>query len=233
MRARRILLSCEHGGNRIPRRYATYFRGAHTALMSHRGYDAGALWLARWLSQRWDVPLIVATTSRLLIDLNRSLHHQQLFSHYSRALTPEKKANAVREIYQPHRKGVETAVARWIARGDSVLHIAVHSFVPVLSGVRRRTDIGLLYDPRRRGERAFCRRWQRSLVGITGQWNIRCNAPYRGTTDGLTTALRRCFGPAAYWGVELEVNQRHLKTRAATQRLARMLADSLPRFRPL
>ena len=37
---------------------------------------------------------------------------------------------------------------------------------------------------------------------------MRRNYPYAGKGDGLTSYLRRRFGPAAYVGVELEVNQR-------------------------
>ena len=36
-------LTCEHGGNRIPREYAHLFRGARAVLASHRGWDPGAL----------------------------------------------------------------------------------------------------------------------------------------------------------------------------------------------
>ena len=45
----RLLLTCEHGGNRIPPEYRALFRGATAALASHRGWDPGALALARRL----------------------------------------------------------------------------------------------------------------------------------------------------------------------------------------
>ena len=32
-----LLLTCEHGGNTIPRAYAPLFRGASRVLASHRG----------------------------------------------------------------------------------------------------------------------------------------------------------------------------------------------------
>ena len=88
-----FLVTCEHGGNRIPRRYAKAF-AAHRALLdSHRGWDAGALALARQLAKALDAPLIRSETSRLLVDLNRSEHHRALFSAISRALPDEERSS--------------------------------------------------------------------------------------------------------------------------------------------
>ena len=42
-----------------------------------------------------------------------------------------------------------------VAARKQVLHVAVHSFTPVLHGERRNADVGLLYDPARPRERAF------------------------------------------------------------------------------
>jgi hypothetical protein len=39
---RRLLVSCEHGGNRVPARYVALFEGAADVLATHRGYDLGA-----------------------------------------------------------------------------------------------------------------------------------------------------------------------------------------------
>ena len=44
------LVTCEHGGNDIPPRYAPLFRGRRALLASHRGYDPGALVTARALA---------------------------------------------------------------------------------------------------------------------------------------------------------------------------------------
>src|SRR3569623_2690779 len=96
MRSDFFLISSEHGGNRIPARYRALFDGHAELLGSHRGYDAGALRLARELAQALDAPLFAATVSRLLIDLNRSLLHPQLYSE-----APRPASEAVRrEIWQ-------------------------------------------------------------------------------------------------------------------------------------
>ena len=36
---------------------------------------------------------------------------------------------------------------------------------------------------------------------------VRFNYPYRGTSDGLTTAMRVRLPPVAYAGIEIEINQ--------------------------
>lgn len=230
MQARRLLFTCEHGGNRIPARYAAHFRDARRSLAGHAGFDPGALDLARRLARRFDAALYASTVSRLLVDLNRSPGHRHLFSAYVAELDREEKRRILERYYVPYRSRVEERVRRLLESGETVVHVAVHSFVPVLNGTIRRADIGLLYDPTRRGERRFCRSWAELLREGTPPWRVRLNSPYRGTTDGLTTFLRRRFGPTRYWGVELEVNQKHLvRMRALRPTLLRAIEDSLAR----
>ncbi|HKU87791.1 MAG TPA: N-formylglutamate amidohydrolase, partial [Casimicrobiaceae bacterium] len=53
------------------------------------------------------------------------------------------------------------------------------------------------------------------------------NYPYRGRSDALTRYLRERFDAAAYAGIELEINQRHVRNGgaiAAPQRAAVALA---------
>jgi predicted N-formylglutamate amidohydrolase len=225
------LFTCEHGGNRIPRRYARSFSDAGGVLASHVGFDLGALDLARRLAHRFDVPLAAATVSRLLVDLNRSPGHPRLFSAYVARLPADEKRRIIERFHRPHRNRVEDRVRRWIEKGEPVLHLAVHSFVAELNGATRRADVGLLYDPTRRGERRLCRSWVEVLREDAPSLRVRLNYPYRGTADGLTTFLRRRFSPGQYWGIELEVNQKHLEATAATRQMVRgAIGDSLARL---
>jgi predicted N-formylglutamate amidohydrolase len=202
----RLLLTCEHGGNRVPRRYAALFRGQRRTLASHRGYDGGALEVARRFAARHDAPLIHATVSRLLIDLNRSLHHRRVFSEFTASLDAAAKAAIIRDHYHPYRQSVERTLDSLLSGGGRVVHVSVHSFSPQLNGVRRSAEVGLLYDPRRPGESAFCDRWCTLLRRLTGL-RVRRNYPYLGKSDGLTTALRRRHDGERYLGIELEVNR--------------------------
>jgi len=166
--------------------------------------------------------------SRLLIDLNRSPGHRELFSEFmARASTKERDAIFCR-FYLPHRRRVEEKVARHLQGGAKVLHLAIHSFTPVLNGATRQADIGLLYDPRSKLEREFCRRWRRELRKEAPWLRVRYNYPYRGRADGLGTYLRRRMGAKGCLAVELEVNQRHLGPTAATRvEVTRAIALSL------
>ena len=70
-----------HGkGNRIPPPYRRWFAGEEGLLASHRGYDPGALAMARTLVATTGAMLVAATVSRLLVELNRSAHNPRVFS---------------------------------------------------------------------------------------------------------------------------------------------------------
>jgi predicted N-formylglutamate amidohydrolase len=223
-----LVFTCEHGGREVPRDYAALFSGRDSLLASHRGWDAGALELGRELAAAFGAPLYAATTTRLLVDLNRSIGHRQLFSEITRPLSRARRLEIVESNYRPHRLAIESEIARRIASGSRVIHVASHSFTPTLDGVPRQADVAWLYDPRRHGEGVFAHAWLRALAKLAPGLRLRRNYPYQGRADGLTASLRKHHPDAAYVGIELEVNQRFVDQRgAAWDRLRSMLVDSL------
>ena len=224
----RLLFTCEHGGNRIPRQYQHLFAGRRGLLESHRGYDPGALEIGRLLARAHAAPLVYSTTSRLLVELNRSQTHRQLLSAASRVLSEADRERLLERYYYPYRRSVEHHVHQVHEGGYALLHISCHSFTPVLGGEKRNADIGLLYDPHRPRELAFALAWQRALRSLAPELRVRRNYPYRGYDDGLTTFLRRRYPDGHYAGLELEVNQRFPKGPADHwRRMLRVLRDSL------
>jgi predicted N-formylglutamate amidohydrolase len=205
-----ILITCEHGGNRIPARYRPLFAGFEALLQSHRGFDPGARILARELSRALAAPLFVSTTSRLLIDLNRSIGHPALYSEATRNEPAAVRRAILKRYYLRYRNRVEAHIAAAVADGGRVVHLSSHSFTPELDGTLRTADIGLLYDPARPGESELCRRWQARFKAATPGWTVRRNYPYTGRSDGFTAYLRRRFAADAYLGIELEINHRHV-----------------------
>jgi predicted N-formylglutamate amidohydrolase len=207
------VLSCEHGGNDIPAEYRPLFRGANEALASHRGWDPGALALARAIARTTGAPRVFSTTSRLLVECNRSPDHPRLYSEFTRGLNSSQKSRIIAKHYTPHRKSVERTVRMSLQRSGRVLHIGVHTFTPVWKGRRRAVDIGVLFDP----HRAFEAEMATSLVEAFKQrlphLRVRRNLPYRGWTDGLTTTLRGRLPATRYAGIELEVSQGLVATR--------------------
>jgi predicted N-formylglutamate amidohydrolase len=222
-----LVLSCEHGGNRVPRAYAPLFAGAGRVLASHRGWDKGALALARVLAKRTSAPLFAAETTRLLVDLNRADDNPAVFSRFTRELPDELRDALIEDWHRPHRQRVIAAIERLVARRRSVLHVAVHSFTPVMNGVVRNADIGLLYDPGRVRERGIARAWKAALREATPSLRVRSNYPYGGVSDGLTRALRRRVVDRDYAGIELEVNQRLVGDRRRFAGLCDAIAASL------
>ena len=211
-----VVLSCEHATARLPVRWrralaACLPRGQSTqlerALTTHAGVDFGALDLARALGRALGVPVIAARHTRLLVDCNRSAHHPNCLSRYSRALPQAARERLLAEVYRPHRSRVAAAVAQRLRRQGRALHVALHSFTPHLHGKTRPMDLGVLYDSTRNQEAAYGRRLARALSRLEGPVVVRRNAPYRGAADGLPTALRRRHPDGDYLGIELEVNQ--------------------------
>jgi predicted N-formylglutamate amidohydrolase len=207
-RKARLVVTCEHGGREIPPVYSHLFAGSAGVLASHRGFDAGALILASDLARRFAAPLHYATISRLLVDLNRSESHAEVHSTFAQALTDADRAGILQRLYIPYRRSVEERVARWLAAGESVVHVSCHSFTPFLHGRLRRADVGFLYDVARPREAALCRQWRAALQRSNPGLRIRMNAPYDGASDGFTTTLRQRHGLLRYAGIEIEINQR-------------------------
>jgi len=209
-RTDQLLITCEHGGNRIPPCYRPFFQGHEALLQTHRGFDAGALTMARDLAHALAAPLLLSTTSRLLIDLNRSIGHPRLYSEATGAAPAATRRDILECHYLPYRNQAEAYIAETIATGNRVIHLSSHSFTPELDGEVRNADIGLLYDPARPGEVELCRRWQASLKTQALKLKVRRNYPYTGKSDGFTAYLRRRFPADAYVGIELEINQKHV-----------------------
>lgn len=184
--------------------------------------------MAKELAAAFDGALVTSTVSRLLVDLNRSIGHPTLFSATSRRLPPPVREEILVQYYRPYREQVERLVTQAVSDGQRVIHISSHSFTPELNGKVRNADIGLLYDPARRGEAELCARWQAALAGLAPSLRVRRNYPYAGKGDGLTAWLRRRFAPAAYIGIELEVNQQIVHSAGEQWTALRgLLVDSL------
>jgi predicted N-formylglutamate amidohydrolase len=223
-----LLLSCEHGGNLVPEPWQPLFHGEEELLASHRGYDIGIAGFARWLSSQLQAPLYLAEVTRLLVELNRSPGHPGLYSEFSRSLTRDERKHLLELHYHPYRAAVAQRIEQQLAGYERVCHLSLHSFTPELHGEVRNADIGLLYDPQRPGEKAFCLSWQEHMTRRGEGWKVRRNYPYRGSADGFVTMLRRRFPTDRYLGIELELNQRWpLLGGEHWQKMQTLICDSL------
>jgi predicted N-formylglutamate amidohydrolase len=207
-----IVLTCEHGGNKIPAAYRSLFSGTDDVLKSHRGWDPGALAVAAVMARRLGAEMFSSTTSRLLVELNRSLGHGSLFSEFTASWAAEQRQQIIETHWRPYRDEVTAHMEGLVNAGQRVIHLSIHSFTPVWDGKPRRTSIGLLYDPRRLDERSFCNAWKAALRQQCPGYSIHSNQPYKGIGDGFTTWLRRHLAATesyegTYAGIEVEINQ--------------------------
>ncbi len=221
-----MIITCEHGGNQIPPAFQHLFAGQEAVLTSHRGWDPGALPVATFLSAQLQEPLFYMEISRLLIEMNRSAHHPNLYSEFSKTLDEADKQLLLNQYYGPYREKVIHQISKEIAGKKKALHISVHTFTPVLNNKVRKTDIGLLFDPDRKEEARFCNRWKAELDTQLPQFDTRFNYPYLGTDDGFTTFLRTQFPGDQYLGIEIEINQKYIN-QPEMEEIRQALAASL------
>ena len=215
----KLMLTCEHASNKLP----AAFKKAVPAevLKTHRAYDIGAVQVFRKLV-KFAKPEFYCEGkfSRLFVDLNRTITNKSAFSEYYDALeardkSAAKKAKAQATAYwQEYRAAIEKFVDSALkpktraARSEpEIVHLGIHSFTPELNGKVRNADIGILYDPTRPQERAYANVIKAEIKRLYPAMKVRFNYPYKGTSDGLTTTLRKKFGPQ-YVGIEIEINQK-------------------------
>lgn len=218
------VFTCEHAGNDIPENYASLFQRHHHVLQTHRAIDLGSKEAYEVLRQNADFAH-AQYFSRLLIEVNRSLHHPKLFSEFTKNLNRREKQQIIERYYLPYRKEVESEIRGFIQKNQEVVHISVHTFTPELDGIVRNTDIGLLFDPSRPAEKSFCHFWKHKITAVMPDFKVRFNYPYLGKSDGFVTYLRKLF-PINYVGIELEINQKH---QTQIQNIAFKLLKSLPK----
>ena len=222
----RPVVTCEHAGNTVPLNYAHLFHGKDDVLQSHRGWDPGAVEVASALSKELSAPFFICETTRLLVEPNRSLHSESLFSEYSQGLTEAEKNHLLENYYHPHRSAVEQLIRN---SKDPVLHLSIHTFTPVWDGLERIVDLGLLFDPERKNETKFCGDCRTQLNKSLPAMNVVFNEPYKGIDDGFTTYLRTQFDDDQYLGIEIEINQKFVGT-GSLKAITGALSESLRSF---
>jgi len=221
----KLILTCEHAFNTIPQEYQDLFINAEETLESHRGYDPGALDLFNELKDLADFSSF-HETGRLLVEVNRSKRHPNLYSEFTKNLSETSKTKLLDEYYFPYRNSVEKQISSLIRKGEKLLHFSVHTFTPNLNEEIRNADIGLLYDPSRSREKEFCINFKKELKDQNPDLKIRSNYPYLGKADGFTTYLRKRFSEN-YMGIELEVNQKFVNNNRMNSAVKKQVFSAL------
>lgn len=152
-----VLLVCDHASRRIPRTLGDLGLDP-PALRSHLALDIGAEALARALAASLGVTAVLAGYSRLVVDCNRHLLDSDAFLEFgdgilvpgNRGLSDLDRRKRIDAIYWPYHRAIAAQIARLRTHARAPAVISVHSFTPVLNGVSRPWELGILWDADRR-----------------------------------------------------------------------------------
>ena len=146
---RGLLFLCDHAGNRMPSGYGTL--GLEPALFqTHIAYDIGAAHVTRALASSFGGPAILGVYSRLLIDLNRGPDDPTLVMQLSdgsiipgnRGIGADELRRRIADFHAPYHEAIVAGIAQI---GRPVL-VSLHSFTPAWKSVKRKWEIGILWD---------------------------------------------------------------------------------------
>ncbi|HNP35077.1 MAG TPA: N-formylglutamate amidohydrolase [Woeseiaceae bacterium] len=148
-----LLLVCDHASNRIPESLANLGLDSG-ALRSHLALDLGAAELTGYLAERLGAAAVLAQYSRLVVDCNRDLQDPGAFLGYGDGI--EVRGNShlgrhdkdlrARAIYHPYHGAIDAQLRRLLELQMTPIFLSIHSFTPVLDGVARAWEVGILWD---------------------------------------------------------------------------------------
>lgn len=241
-----ILLTCEHASARIPKdlnKLGLSFpelRGAKDL------YDPGSAQLTRTLAEKLGANMLLATTSRLVIDYNRRLDMQGVAGNAYHApalktelltelggeetivpiLANQKKSAQLsvtryKKYVQPYQAAGIALAQRLVAIHGHCLVLSVHSFYPVYRGDVRKVDIDVLYDAAVREGKQFAQvvKKQTSLVVAENKpWGM------KDVDGGVFNSLQSQPGVTL---LAVDINNRLLQSQRAVQTLAQVLVPAI------
>lgn len=194
-----VLILCDHASNHVPRDIDL---GIDPALLDgHIAVDLGAAAVSEGLARRLGAPAILATVSRLVVDLNREpdapgLIPQASDGHAIPGNRSADKFDRIARFFAPYHSGVARTVRAMRPR----LIVSVHSFTPRLeNGIAepRPWEAGVLYNRDARAALVAIRLLRAAGVE-TGD-----NQPYSGRVLNATMNRHAEATGTPYLGIEI------------------------------
>ncbi len=164
----------------------------------HIAWDIGAAALTEALSERLEVPAVLANFSRLVVDPNRGLDDPTLITALSdgtlvpgnRNLARDEREARIAQYYAPYHAAIDQALARAKRMVAAPVIFSIHSFTPRWRGVMRPWHLGILWNKDDRVVRPLLKRLRAEGAFVVGD-----NEPYSGelskATPWTATARRR------------------------------------------
>ena len=197
-----LLLIADHASSRVP---PDIDLGIDPALLrEHIAVDVGVEPLAHDLAARLDCPAIIASVSRLVIDLNRRPEEPHAIPITSdgrsvpgnAVLDEAGRRERVERFWKPYHALIDARIEELRPR----MLLSLHSFTPRLSSrpeEERPWQIGILYNEDDRAARLGIERLRRAGV-TTGD-----NEPYSGKILNTTMNLHGEARGLPYLGIEV------------------------------
>jgi predicted N-formylglutamate amidohydrolase len=176
-----LLVLGDHAGNHVPPEYAGL--GLHAAdLARHIAWDPGTAGVAEALARDLGCPAILGVHSRLLVDLNRAHDDATLilaesdntFVPGNLTISDAERASRVARFHAPYHARIDAHLDGLGAHGVRPTLIAVHSFTPVMAGIARPWQVGVLWKLAREPVAAVI-----DWLAADG-WRVGDNQPYDG-----------------------------------------------------
>lgn len=157
-----ILLVCDHASRRFPKALGSMGLDP-VAQICHLAWDIGAGAVTEAVAESLQVTAVLAGYSRLVVDCNRNLMDPSAFLEFgdgvivpgNRRIGQNEKRRRAEEIYWPYHRALDGQIGRLTDSGVKPLMVAIHSFTPVLDGVSRPWEIGVLWDTDRPTAKTF------------------------------------------------------------------------------
>lgn len=227
-RSRPVMIVCDHASNRVPRSLGGLgLPDAH--FEDHIAWDIGAAAVTRRLLEWFDASGVLASYSRLVVDLNRALVDASAFPQLSDGmvvpanigLTDRAKARRAEALYHPYHNAVSELVASSSSLRQTPVFISVHSFTPRQHGMERPWHIGVLWDKDPRLPLALLQglRAGRDLV-------VADNEPYSGRHSADYT-IDHHAEPLGIAHASVEIRQDLIREEVGQERIAARLAEVL------
>ena len=223
-----LVIVSDHASRRVPRAL-NQLGLAPEHFERHIAYDIGTDMMTRFLADRLNARAVLASYSRLVVDLNRQPGDPGSIPEVSDTipipanlgLSEALAAQRIETLHTPYHEAVNREIASVWRRDDKPPALfSIHSFTPSMNGEDRIWDIGVLWnrDPR----------LALPLIKQLSRWeglHVGDNQPYSGRELAYTIDTHGAAGGIANCAVE--IRQDHCATREESSHWADILADAL------
>ena len=235
-----LLLLCDHATRFIPRSLKSL--GLDEAqLCRHIAWDIGIAEVTRRMARRLDAPAVMSHFSRLIVDPNRLLDNPTLVPEISdgtvvpgnRGLGEAERAARIETFFRPYHEAIARQIDTMLAAGAASgaegpdggsgrapVLVSMHSFTPVMHGLQRPWEIGILWNRDPRLPRPLMERLR--AEGLT----VGDNEPYSGA-DGHGYTQHIHGDRRGLANVLIEVRQDLIDTQQGAADWAERLATTL------